>query len=158
MSRLWRWLGIPVFLFAVGCQSPRYLQKNTSLIEPQRLRAVAEQWVGTPYRYGGNSSHGIDCSALAQKILQAFGILVPRTVRQQLRSGIPVSITAMQPGDLLFFAFRRKPEHVGVYLGNLEFVHASSTLGVVISSLRNPYYRRHLVAVRRFAPAVVKQR
>jgi len=121
------------------------------------LWQVARQWVGVPYRYGGTSDKGIDCSALAQQILQSFGISIPRTVAQQLAWGNPVAKDAVQPGDLLFFAFRHKPSHVGVYLGREFFVHASSSAGVIISSLRNVYYYRHWVAARRYYPKVVKQ-
>ncbi len=159
-QRIGQWVigGVLGGMLLVGCQSAASVSRSSSNIEPERLWEVAQQWVGVPYRYGGKSEAGIDCSALAQRILQVFGIRVPRTVAQQFAAGKPIPKDAVQPGDLLFFAFRRKPSHVGVYLDNGFFVHASSSAGVIISSLRNSYYFRHWVAVRRFYPAIVEYR
>ena len=96
----------------------------------------------TPYRWGGSSRRGIDCSGFSQAIYRAQGIYLPRTSRQQVQVGILVRDQLMF-GDLVFFSkyFNNYITHVGIYIGNSKFVHSSGTKGVTISSLNQKYYR-----------------
>lgn len=109
----------------------------------ERLRAVARHWSGTPHRLGGTSRQGIDCSGFVQRIYRdLFKIRLPRTTAQQARTGATISKKALRPGDLVFFHPPHKIRHVGIYLGNGEFVHASTSKGVTVSQLNNPYWRK----------------
>ena len=109
-----------------------------------------EVWAGTPYRFGGESRNGIDCSALTQRIFkEQFNYALPRTAGEQMKQGRRVSRAALKPGDLVFFKPTRRFNHVGVYLGNGLFMHASSSQGVMISQLDNHYWARRYIQARR---------
>ncbi len=101
-----------------------------------------DDWYGTPYRYGGNTRSGIDCSAFSSALLvNVFGITLPRTSRDQYQFCERVPKGDLKEGDLVFFNIRgRGVSHVGVYLANNKFVHASVNNGVVISDLGEGYY------------------
>lgn len=114
-----------------------------------RAANIAVQQIGRPYRWGGDTPRGFDCSGLVQYSYAQVGINVPRTTREQRRAMRRVDIAAAKPGDLLFFKTSRKGWHVALYLGHGEFVHAPSTGKVVtVGNLNNSYYRDHLVDVR----------
>ncbi|WP_273961003.1 C40 family peptidase [Enterobacter kobei] len=107
-------------------------------------------WSETPYLLGGNSQNGIDCSALMQNIfLKAMNINLPRTTSEQIKKGAKVDISNIREGDLVFFLIEQQQFHVGTYIGNNEFIHASSSRGVVISSLANKYWVTKIISVRR---------
>ena len=117
-----------------------------AIAPPARAAATAVGLVGTPYRYGGTGPDGFDCSGLVYYAFGQAGVRVPRTSLELLRATRSVPLDAAGPGDLLFFRFRDKVSHVGIYLGNREFVHAPSHGGAVeVESLENPYYERHLL-------------
>jgi cell wall-associated NlpC family hydrolase len=103
--------------------------------------------LGVPYRYGGTSPGGFDCSGLVQFSYRQAGIQLPRTARQQYESAFPVALGMAQPGDLLFFRLNaRVVSHVGIYLGDGRFIHATSEgKNVRVSSLDNSYWHRRLV-------------
>jgi cell wall-associated NlpC family hydrolase len=104
---------------------------------------VATGFLGAPYRFGGSSLKGIDCSSFVQKIYRIFDITLPRNARQQSKVGISISREQLTEGDLVFFHTKRSLGHVGIYIGNNEFVHASSKRKVVrIDSLDTPYYQK----------------
>ena len=112
----------------------------------EQAAAVALQQVGSAYRYGGASPAGFDCSGLVQYSFREAGMHVPRTTGQLWQSAGTVAYEDLQVGDLLFFRFDGKMSHVGIYVGNEEFVHApSSGKKVSIASLDADYYRRALV-------------
>jgi murein DD-endopeptidase len=93
-----------------------------------RLLELAEQFVGAPYRYGGSTPEGFDCSGLVVRSHELAGIAVPRTVLEQHAAAQAVPESALQPGDLVFFASRRgRVDHVGIYAGEGRFVHAPRT-------------------------------
>jgi peptidoglycan DL-endopeptidase LytE len=118
--------------------------------EPKLLVRVATGFLGAPYRLGGSSVKGLDCSGFVKKIYQFFNIDLPRTAFEQSHIGLRVARNELSEGDLLFFDTRRKLGHVGIYIGNNEFVHASSRKrGVRIDNLNTPYFdKRFVKAVR----------
>lgn len=151
-----------LLLFGASCTStpPRpQLSGATGQFstDPQRSRVVeiASAQIGTPYRFGGGSPKGFDCSGLVQFAHAGAGVDVPRTTVDQWRQGRPVSRRQLMPGDLLFFELGwRKSRHVGVYIGGDDFVHApSSGKRVGYASLDNPYWNTHFAGARSFLPA-----
>jgi cell wall-associated NlpC family hydrolase len=145
------WLVLFCIVFALtGCgSSPHtpiaahaYRTNPDNNIE-QLLRSEANKWKGTPHRLGGNSRKGIDCSGFVSQLYKnLFNIRLPRSTRGQAQVGTPVSRIQIRAGDLVFFLPPRKGRHVGIYLGRGEFVHASSTNGVMISNMTNSYWRK----------------
>ena len=117
-----------------------------------QLVDIAEQMIGTPYRYGGSNPYGFDCSGLVQYAHNQVGVDVPRTTASQLAQARIPQREALLPGDLLFFHIdAQKSGHVGIYEGNGVFIHAPSTgKRVSRASLENPYWRSRLVATRTF--------
>ena len=116
----------------------------------RRLIVASQDWLGTPYSYGGTSSSGVDCSGFVRSVFQKAGITLPRTSREQAETGRNVSIAEVEPGDLLFFNTSGEGvSHVGMSIGGPRFVHASSSRGVIVSSLEEPYYRERFLFARR---------
>jgi cell wall-associated NlpC family hydrolase len=119
-----------------------------------RERTLMEiiKYLNTPYKYGGNSKKGIDCSAFTQTIYtNALSLSLLRSAREQYTQGISVDKSELQFGDLVFFNTRRRvrPGHVGIYIGDNLFAHASSKHGVIVSSLDHQYYTRTYMGARR---------
>lgn len=116
------------------------------------LEAQHEDWKGVPYRYGGLSPRGVDCSGFVYlTFLSRLGMEVPRTTTELLQSGEKVKRDEIQVGDLVFFRTGPGNRHVGIYMGNGDFLHASSSQGVMTSSLSNPYWHRRYWQARRLA-------
>jgi len=113
-----------------------------------RIVDEALSWVGTPYVYGGTGPSGFDCSGLVYRVFTDNGVPVPRTVGDIERLGEAVAKDDLMPGDLVFFD---NPRHIGIFVGNGEFVHSSSYLdrGVVVTSLGQPNYARRYSTARR---------
>jgi cell wall-associated NlpC family hydrolase len=109
-------------------------------------------WVGTRYLFGGMGRNGIDCSAFTGTIYRALNFRLPRTAAAQWDVGLPVEKEDLQFGDLVFFHTRQAVyvSHVGMYLGNHMFAHASSRNGVTVSSLDADYYSTHMIGARRY--------
>ncbi|CAH0991194.1 hypothetical protein SIN8267_01296 [Sinobacterium norvegicum] len=117
-----------------------------------RLQQQYQLWQGVPYRYGGNSRAGIDCSAFVQTTFdQQFNQSLPRTTAQQSLVGRQIERTQLKSGDLIFFKTGVNSRHVGIYLGDGTFLHASTNLGVTITPLSDHYWRRHYWQSRRVA-------
>ena len=123
----------------------------------QQLRAAAEPWWGTPYKIGGTSKSGVDCSAFVRAVYgDAYDIELPRTAEEQERLGTSVAKDELESGDLVFFRTQGmgpffRSRHVGVYLGNGVFAHASGKRGVTTSRLDDYYWSRKYAAARRLA-------
>ena len=141
-----------------GCSSsPRVVDAtpppviNADLATPSgRAAHIAADQVGIRYRYGGATPDGFDCSGLVYYSFQQAGRSVPRTSKDQYKAASPVDLSKARPGDLLFFASRRKVDHVAVYIGNNTFVHAPSKgKYVTVGNMSNPYYREHFVGAGR---------
>jgi murein DD-endopeptidase len=141
-----------------GCASepaypPRDGSHATTGSQPQHPGAsIAASLVGAPYRYGGASPRGFDCSGLVYYAYRKAGIRVPRTTAAQLGNARRVPIKQLQTGDLLFFKLdRRQVAHVGIYAGNGQFIHApSSGKKVSITAMNDPYWQPRLVAAGRY--------
>ncbi|MEQ8799241.1 MAG: NlpC/P60 family protein [Salinisphaeraceae bacterium] len=114
----------------------------------ETLYAQLDDWRGTPYRLGGMTREGVDCSAFVLRVFRdAFGIRLPRTTELQAFVGQPVEDHTA--GDLVFFKTGWKQWHVGIYVEEYRFVHASTSQGVILSDLRNPYWAGHYWHTRR---------
>lgn len=114
------------------------------------LKYAVNSVVGTPYKWGGNTVKGFDCSGFILYILNQYDVDLPRTSKAQSIEGTKVSKDDLQPGDLVFFnTFGKGVSHAGIYLGNNEFAHASSSKGVRISKLSDDYYEKRYVTARR---------
>ncbi len=129
------------------------------LVGPQTARQLKVdnilQWakwhMGVPYVWGGASSSGFDCSGFTSYILSQNDIVIPRTAKEQWNVGTWVDKSQLKPGDLVFFTtYTSGPSHVGFYLGNNQFIHASSGAGkVLISDLNNSYYLERYIGGKR---------
>lgn len=112
-----------------------------------KMISFIEDWYGTRYKYGGNDKNGVDCSAFAQTfILSMYGLMLPRTSVQQYQHSKRLRKEELEEGDLVFFKTRGRKagiSHVGVYLRNNKFVHASTSGGVMINDIGDGYYSAH---------------
>lgn len=114
------------------------------------LREKVEKVVGTPYKYGGTTTKGFDCSGFVIHIFNQYNINLPRTSSAQAKKGTKVERSDLQPGDLVFFNTSGKGiSHAGIYLGDGEFAHSSSSKGVTISKMSSSYYDKRFVTARR---------
>jgi cell wall-associated NlpC family hydrolase len=120
-----------------------------------RLKRLVEQamtYLGTPYRLGGTSRRGLDCSGLVGAVYGGQGLGMPRTAAEQFAEGVPVAAGDLRPGDLVFFrdTYKRGISHVGIFVGDGRFIHAAGhRQGVIVSELSRPYYRLRYAGARR---------
>ncbi len=128
------------------------LEADNSTTKEKLLMEIIK-YLNTPYKYGGNSTNGIDCSAFTQTVYHnVLSVDLDRSAREQYRQGIEViNKDSLKFGDLVFFNTRRrvKPGHVGIYIGDDLFAHASSRNGVIVSSLDQDYYSKRFMGGRR---------
>lgn len=120
----------------------------------ERLTLFAKKMLHLPYNFGGNGAFGIDCSAYVQKVYGLAGISLPRSAREQFHIGEKVDKTELSLGDLVFFkTYASFPSHVGIYLGNNLFIHASTTSKkITIDNLDAPYYVKRFIGAKRLVP------
>jgi cell wall-associated NlpC family hydrolase len=116
-----------------------------------RLLRVAQRMLAVPYRFGGTTLWGLDCSGFVQKTFAFLNLDLPRSAREQFREGAKVEKADLSPGDLVFFrTYAKYPSHVGIYLGDNRFVHASSReKKVTVESLDTPYYVKRYIGAKR---------
>jgi len=125
---------------------PQHHEVATGQSAGHKAATIALRQVGIPYRYGGKTPSGFDCSGLVQYSYSKAGKSVPRTTGKLWSTLQPVSPGEMKPGDVLFFRIKGKMSHVGLYLGDSEFVHApSSGRTVSVASLESPFYGGSLI-------------
>lgn len=158
---------ISYFLTGCGTVSPRFTIENKkksevknnfiekkkveSNIPEQKMMDVVLKYLGTPYKFGGNSFQGIDCSAFTKEVYkQSVGKDIPRTTIEQFKIGKIVNSDDLIFGDLIFFnTDEKKNSHVGIYIGDNLFAHASENAGVTITSFDNSYYKKRFSAAKR---------
>ncbi len=127
-------------------EASEVLGKWRSPQERAALITAATLFLGAPYRLGGNSVRGIDCSSYVRSIYSIFGIQLPRTAREQSYIGLVVNRANLKEGDLVFFNTRRALGHVGIYIGDNKFLHASyRSKAVKVDSLDTPYFHKRFV-------------
>lgn len=129
--------------------SPAALKEQSSAAAAQII-ATAKQYIGVPYLWGGTSTKGFDCSGYVQYVFRAHNITLPRTSKEQYTVGMAISKNNLRPGDLVFFnTSGNGVSHLGIYLGDNQFIHASSSNGVTISSLNTSYWSARYIGARR---------
>lgn len=131
-------------------QARRLPPTPASDVETQLLGAAAE-WMGTPYRFGGTTKSGVDCSALVRAVYtDAFGLRLTRSTKTQVREGYPVSKSDLRTGDLVFFRTGPDTRHVGIYLDGGRLLHASSSQNrVLVDDLGRDHFQRTYWTARR---------
>ncbi|TFD95747.1 C40 family peptidase [Jeotgalibacillus sp. R-1-5s-1] len=131
---------------------------STAVFQPQAsassvagsLTEYSKKFLGTPYKWGGTTPSGFDCSGFLTYVFREYNITLPRTSADQFASGTAVSRSNLQQGDLVFFTtYKAGASHSGIYLGSNKFIHASDK-GVIISDLDQTYYRDRYVGARRY--------
>ncbi|RMH74177.1 MAG: NlpC/P60 family protein [Gemmatimonadetes bacterium] len=168
LNRVYLLLALPLMVIITGCtgnvsstrgialpsppeQQESHRDEINPRLDPQILEQALRDWWGTPYQYGGESYHGVDCSALMVDFYRRWGYRLPRTTAEQIQKGKAVNLRQLWIGDLLFFAMKRRGQvsHVGMYVGEGQFVHASTSQGVTVAPLWNEYYQRRLLMAKR---------
>lgn len=146
-------LSVGVFILALGCSKQPYHKEEFRQERIKQLHAHHKAWEGVWYRYGGTSKRGVDCSGyIYVTFKELFKMPVARTTRKQMRLGRRIDRAHLQAGDLIFFKTGYKQYHVGIYMDKGYFTHASSSKGVIRSSLKNPYWKRHYLFAKRILP------
>ncbi len=122
------------------------LDVEVEKLSNKKLVEYIHQWWSVPYRIGGSTMSGIDCSNFVKGLTNyAYGLNLPRTSREQAAYCSEINKEELKEGDLVFFNTGRGISHVGLYMANNKFVHASTSMGVVISSLDEAYWKRRYV-------------
>ncbi|MCR4398915.1 MAG: NlpC/P60 family protein [Firmicutes bacterium] len=150
-------------LTADGIVGPRTLEalrapgssarSSNSTDAASRLIEIARRFLGTRYKWGGTTPGGFDCSGFVYYVLNACGIEAPRALDAQFAIGLPVRRNEIRAGDLVFFStYKSGPSHVGIYLGDGTFIHASSARkSVTVTPIDKPFYVKNWVGARRVA-------
>lgn len=141
-----RWVLITcIAVYLSACSSvpagDRIDMADHAQVRSQLLEQLSE-WEGVPYRYGGLTKGGIDCSGFIYlTFAEEFGIRLPRTTQSQALKGKVIEQEDLRPGDLVFFQTGYNQRHIGIYVGKKQFIHTSSSRGVMLSRLDNPYWQ-----------------
>ena len=156
-----------IFIILINCSAypvyrpPGHIPKKKpipatqkSKINKNKMGYIISSYLGTPYKKNGTSRLGIDCSGLVREVYRRYsGINLPHDTKKLLSLAKKVQKKNLLYGDLVFFTFEsREVSHVGIYIENGEFVHASISQGVIISGLNDEYYRKGYVGARRVVP------
>lgn len=133
---------------------------DVSPIENKKLVATLEAWMDTPYRYGGNSKDGTDCSGLISQVFPAvYGMQVPRTSQTLFDAAQPIAERELREGDLVFFRINTKQVgHAGIFLCNGNFAHATTQRGVTVSNLSDAYWNKYFVGAGRLKKQEAKSK
>ncbi|WP_339784318.1 C40 family peptidase [uncultured Imperialibacter sp.] len=146
-----------LFIFSILILSGCAGAKKSRAKKVDVIIQSARSYTGTPYKYGGTTRSGIDCSGLILRSFESASIQVPRTSNAQSKMGRKVSLNDLEEGDLIFFAMgkkKRKITHVGMVTDvrgktDIRFIHASTKLGVMETNLKSDYYWKRIVQARR---------
>lgn len=144
-----------ISVFLVSCSASRKAQVRENKI--QKVVSAARSYTGTPYKYGGTTRSGMDCSGLLMNSFKAIDFNLPRSSAEQSKVGREVKMKELEPGDLVFFATgkrKRRITHVGLVTevkgkNAVKFIHASSSLGVVEANIYADYYQKRFREARR---------
>ena len=130
--------------------SAEALHSSTGPTLASKIISTAKKYIGVPYKWGGTTPKGFDCSGYVQYVFNKHDIEIPRTSREQYNFGTKVSKSNLQPGDLVFFNTSGKGvSHVGIYIGDGQFIHSGTTKGVVIAELFGAYWSKLYLGARR---------
>ena len=132
--------------------APSTSRKSVSSVLQGQLEQIVQSYLGTPYKYGGRSREGLDCSGLVGLIYrEVYGLDLPRSSGRMFKKGKSIPPQLARAGDLVFFrgGMFNQINHVGIYMGEKRFVHASSSNGVIYSELSEPFFSKRFVAIRR---------
>ena len=155
MTRLWAMALLTVLAMLAGCSSSPEIPEQATVRASNEVasKAVvyAQEMLGKPYKYAGDTPDGFDCSGLVKYSYGRAGISMPRDTQAQHRMSVLVTTRGLRGGDLLFFDQEgKKKSHVGIYLGSGRFIHAPSSGGKVrIDSMHAEYWKKHFVEARR---------
>ena len=130
--------------------SAQALNNSTGIGVRNQIVSEAKKYIAVPYSWGGSTPAGFDCSGFVQYVFNQCGITVPRTTELQVQVGNYIAKSKLQLGDLVFLqnTYRAGVSHVGIYIGNNQMIHASSSKGVTISNLASSYYVEHYHSAR----------
>lgn len=163
-------LGFLFFLVSCGASKPTRIYhkssgdntlkgnstKNKSSQQVAKILSDAENYLGVPYKFGGTTSSGFDCSGFVLKVFEENNLKITRRTTEQAKEGIEISLKELKKGDLLFFATTggKRVSHVGIVhtiknSGEIQFIHASTSKGVIISSLNENYWNKAFLFARR---------
>ncbi len=155
-------LFISVAFYLAGCSSTvRYSSVSTVDNDSQSsgdsytlsgkremIVETARRYIGTPYCYGGVTTKCFDCSGFVNFVFDKAGIELPRVSSDIYLTGYTVDIATAQPGDLVFFKKGNRINHLGIYIGNNQMIHASTSRGVMIQDLRDSYYSKRFAGIK----------
>lgn len=144
---------VALFFNACSLSFPYLWHKNENVSVQNKLLNAQKKWRKTPYRLGGVSVRGADCSGFTQNVFKNdFGITLARTTAMQMSSGAKVAKKNLRGGDLVFFKTGRGPNglHVGIYISDNNFLHLSTKGGAKIANLNNTYWKARYIGARRY--------
>ena len=144
--------------------SRAWVPRNALLLGSRRpldsasVIGIARRFVGTPYQWGGMTPNGVDCSGYVQEVFELAGYVLPRLADEQYAATAAVEVAEARAGDLVFFTtYLPGPSHVGIYLGQGRFLHASSSRGVIEAGLDEEYFAGRCLGIRRIKPWVAPE-
>jgi cell wall-associated NlpC family hydrolase len=143
-----------LFLFTAlplsQADAAKNIGRQTKMTKGETITATAEKYKGVPYKFGGTSPKGFDCSGFVMYVFDKHGVKLPRTADKQFEKGRLVAYKNLQAGDLVFFTtYEKGASHCGIYVGKDKFIHASSSKGVMVSGLSEKYWKDKYLGARR---------